>query len=108
MQLTAIERYRLEILLAWRRRPPTWRRLVPRAAAGIAIYSGFGFFLIWALPPDVKHPHLKYILIGAVSYSIWTLLCLLVGVALRWRLTDAIINWQRVEELHAAAKRKGV
>ncbi len=108
MKLSAMERYRLEVLRGWHRRPPTWRRLVPRAVIGVVLYSGLMFALVWALPADAAHPHLRDVLFGTALYSAFLVASLPVGVAWRWRLTSAIIDWQRVEELAVAAKRKGV
>jgi len=50
---------------------------------------------------------MAYFAAGAICYSAVMVFGFALRIVLRWRLTEAIINWDRVEELHAAVGKKG-
>jgi len=106
MRLTRLEQIRLNRLIRLRRHPPTRGHFILRSAVGCAVYCTIGLALAVAL--GRKQPALAYFCAGAICYSAVCVLVLVLGIVTRWRLTDAIINWDRVEELHAAEKKKGV
>jgi len=106
MQLTPGERKRLKTLLAWHRRPPTWGALLPKGIALVVIWCVLivGFAILAA---GVGSPPMYYSL-GLVTFLPILALNRIVTSVRRWRINEAITNWDRVEELLSMADRPGV
>ena len=101
MQLTRGELKRLKALRAYRHRPPTWAKLLPKAAALVIVWCvivvGFG-----VVAGGVGSP-LMYYCLGLVTFFPMLALNLIVSSVRRARLTEMITNWERVDELLSTA-----
>jgi hypothetical protein len=104
MRLTWFEQFWLSQLIYLRRHPPTQGRYILRATVGCAVYCALGLAL--AILLGRTESALAYFAAGAICYSAVMVFCLALRIALRWRLTEAIVNWDRVEELHAAGAQR--
>jgi hypothetical protein len=106
MELTPGERKRLMTLRASHQRPPTWAALLPKGIALVVVWCvlvvGFAILVAGAGSP------LMYYCLGLVTFLPILALNLIATSVRRWRLNEAITNWDRVEELLAAADRTGV
>ncbi len=106
MQLTPGERKRLRTLLAWHRKPPTYASLLPKGAGLVVVWCvllvAFAVLVAGAGSP------LMYYCLGLATFFPILALNLVVTSVRRWRLNEAIMNWDRVEELLSTADRPGV
>ena len=106
MQLTASERKRLELLHRSRERPPTWGKLLPRAVVLVLIW--FALAIALGIFVGGLHSPVFYFCLGLFTFFPLLAINLVARSVGRWRLTDAITDWSRVEELRSAANRQGV
>jgi hypothetical protein len=108
MQLTWLEQIWVLQLIHRRRHPLTRARYILRAAVGCALYFALGFALLHLLGRTESSPSDACFLGGAFTCSALMLLAYAVRRVLQWRLTETIINWDRIEELHGTIAKKGV
>jgi hypothetical protein len=97
MQLTPTERKRLKTLRGWHQRPPTWAGLLPKFVGLVIVWCVLiiGFAIVVA---GVGSP-LMYYCLGLVTFFPILALNLIATSVRRWRINEAITNWDRVEEL---------
>jgi hypothetical protein len=105
MQLKWFEQLWLSQLVYRHPNPPTHGRYVLRATVGCALYCALGLAL--AILLGRTQSSIAYFAAGAICYSTVMVFCLVLRIVLRWRLTESIINWDRVEELLAKVGKKG-
>lgn len=103
MQPTRSELKRLKQLRAFHQRPPTWAALLPKAIVLVIVWCviivGYGI-----LSEGWGSPLMSYCF-GLISFFPILGFNLTARTVLRWRLTETITNWDRVEELLSSANR---
>ena len=101
MQLTPAERKRLRALLAWHRKPPTYAALLPKGVVLSVVWCGL-LVAFGVLAGGLGSP-LMYYCLGLVTFYPVLALNMMVTSVRRWRINEAITNWDRVEQLSAGA-----
>ena len=105
MHVTNGERKRLRALLAWHRKPPTYLSLLPKAAALLVVW--FVLIVVYAMLAAGPNSPLMYYGLGlATFFPIYALVQIVTSVR-RWRVNDAITDWQRVEQLLSRDEKPG-
>lgn len=106
MELTSSERKRLKLLLAWHEHPPTWRQVLPKGIGlvlvGCVIIVALCFLTVSSLGST-----LVYYGLGLITFLPLLMLNLISNSVRRWRINEAIIDWNRVAELLSSADRSG-
>jgi uncharacterized membrane protein YidH (DUF202 family) len=91
MQLTPGERKRLRTLLAWRRKPPTYASMLPKGVALVVIWCVL-LVAFAVLVAGAGSPLTCYCLGLATLFPILALNLIVTSIR-RWRVNDAIMNW---------------
>ncbi|MGA2440925.1 MAG: hypothetical protein ABSH08_08195 [Tepidisphaeraceae bacterium] len=105
MHLTASERNRLKKLRAWHKRPPTYGRMLPKAIALVLVWLALAM-AFGILSGGLGCPLMFYRL-GLATFFPILAINLVVRSVTRWRINEAITNWDRVDQLLSSADRTG-
>jgi len=104
MRLTATNRRWLIKMKALHERKPTWGRILPKM---VAISLAFCVFVVGygiLVAGDWGSPIVYYCL-GLATFLPLLSLSIVRRLVSRWPITDAIIDWNRVDELLAGERR---
>lgn len=105
MEFTPREINRMKTLLAWRQRPSTARtprKMLVNFVVWMALVIAFG-----VLTGGAGSPLMYYCLGLATGFPLLGIVLVRQSVS-RWQMTEAIVDWQRVEQIVATAERPGV
>lgn len=105
MRITVSERKRLMGLRAWHRRPPVWGKMFAKFAALVVLWCIL--IICFAVLAGGAGSPLMYYCLGLVTCLPIFAITLAMTSIRRWRINEAIINWDRVEELLSKADLPG-